>query len=595
MNVCSLPGPATNGAPERAHYGPVRLSQRPARVTTEVAANPSLPSPSPAASGRSYERRRPEETDLHAVVREQLESFLARAGESDRPVPRFVEQELRAYLRCGILAHGFLRLHCDECHLDRLVPFSCKRRGFCPSCGGRRMADTAAHLVDCVLPEVPIRQWVLTLPYPLRYRCAYDATLTSQVLRAFLRALFAGLRRRARDQWHTARGQCGAVTFIQRFGSALNLNVHFHTLALDGVYTRGDGTAARFHPLPPPSADEVARVLAGTARRIARLLASRSEGDDDALARDEPLLATLASASLRARIATGPHAGQRWRRLGDCVEPEDADADPEASPRVTAHEGMSLHADVAVPARDRRRLERLCHYVARPPLAHDRLQVRSDGRLALRLKTRWRDGTTHILMERRELLERLVPLIPPPRAHQVRYHGVLAPCASDRDRIVPGLRLAWAGPEAHPERAGGPGGRIGRCGDDYAPTPSGPSVAANGSADLRASTGPLGETDRRDARRDPGPDRPQPRRIAWAELLQRVFELDALRCPRCGARMRLLAAIEDPEVARRILECLDLPARAPPLGAVLRVSVGDDHGSSEEDPPWDFDQTPPAG
>ena len=91
----------------------------------------------------------------------------------------------------------FLRLHCDACGFDRLVPFSCKRRGFCPSCGGRRMADTAAHLVDCVLPEVPIRQWVLTLPYPLRYRCAYNARLTSQVLRAFLpRSLlsYAGAR-----------------------------------------------------------------------------------------------------------------------------------------------------------------------------------------------------------------------------------------------------------------------------------------------------------------------------------------------------------------------------------------------------------------
>jgi hypothetical protein len=99
---------------------------------------------------------------------------------------------------------------------------------------------------------------------------------------------------------------------------------------------------------------------------------------------------------------------------------------------------MSLHADVAVPARDRKRLERLCRYVARPPLALDRLEAMPDGRLAYRLKTPWRDGTTHVLMERHELLERLAPLIPPPRAHQVRYHGVLAPCASGRDRVVPG-------------------------------------------------------------------------------------------------------------------------------------------------------------
>ncbi|MBK7950722.1 MAG: transposase [Deltaproteobacteria bacterium] len=98
---------------------------------------------------------------------------------------------------------------------------------------------------------------------------------------------------------------------------------------------------------------------------------------------------------------------------------------------------MSLHADVAVPTRDRKRLERLCRYVARPPLALARLEALTDGRLAYRLKTPWRDRTTHVVMERRELLERLAPLIPPPRAHQVRYHGVLAPCASGRDRVVP--------------------------------------------------------------------------------------------------------------------------------------------------------------
>ena len=71
-------------------------------------------------------------------------------------------------------------------------------------------------------------------------------------------------------------------------------------------------------------------------------------------------------------------------------------------------------------AHDRRRLERICRYVARPPLATDRLEELPDGRLAVRLKTPWRDGTTHILMERSELIERLVPLIPPPRAHQLR-------------------------------------------------------------------------------------------------------------------------------------------------------------------------------
>lgn len=107
---------------------------------------------------------------LYQTVQAELETFLARAHARERPVPRFVERELRAFLRCGILAYGFVRVHCDECGLDRVVAFSCKGRGFCPSCGGRRMADTAAHLVDRVLPEVPIRQWVLSLPFGLHYQ-----------------------------------------------------------------------------------------------------------------------------------------------------------------------------------------------------------------------------------------------------------------------------------------------------------------------------------------------------------------------------------------------------------------------------------------
>jgi hypothetical protein len=153
------------------------------------------------------------------------------------------------------------------------------------------MADTAAHLVDRVFPAVPIRQWVLTLPYALRYRCAYDRALTTEVLRCFLRALFAELRRRVRRQWGVRAEQCGAVTFLQCFGSALNLNLHFHTLALDGAYpyVDGHGETPRFFVLPPPRYGEVSRVLAGTARRLERLLASRAEEDDDALAHDEPL------------------------------------------------------------------------------------------------------------------------------------------------------------------------------------------------------------------------------------------------------------------------------------------------------------------
>ena len=292
--------------------------------------------------------------------------FLARARAEGAPVAHFVEREIRAYLNCGVLAHGFLRVHCDTCGHDRLVAFACKGRGFCPSCGGRRMADSAARLVDRVLPEVPIRQWVLTLPYPLRYRCAWNARLTSEVLRAFLRSVFADQRRRARKLFGIRKGQSGSVTFIQRFGSALNLTPHFHTLVLDGVYPGPSHSPGVFAALPPPETEDVARVLAGTARRILRRLEQRrADDEDDPHAVDDPLMAMLGAASIRSRIATGPEAGEPWRRLGDRVEPiaEDEEAVESRAvvpSRCVRQGGMSLHADMAVPARDRRRLERLC-------------------------------------------------------------------------------------------------------------------------------------------------------------------------------------------------------------------------------------------
>jgi len=119
-----------------------------------------------------YQRHRPEQTRLYQLVERHYPAFLEHLAEAGKQLPGHVRQAFDGYLQCGRLEQGFLRLRCDTCHAEHLLAFSCKRRGFCPSCGARRMADGAAWLVEQVLPERPIRQWVLSLPFPLRFLLA---------------------------------------------------------------------------------------------------------------------------------------------------------------------------------------------------------------------------------------------------------------------------------------------------------------------------------------------------------------------------------------------------------------------------------------
>ena len=148
----------------------------------------------------AYRPRQPDQDVLHRLVRDHFETLRARAGggREGEGLPAFVEREFREFLTCGCLAAGFARFRCRACGADRLVAFSCKGRGFCPSCGGRRMTERAADLVDHVFPEVPIRQWVLTLPMRLRYVLAFDHAACRAVTAAFLSAVFAWIRLRAR-------------------------------------------------------------------------------------------------------------------------------------------------------------------------------------------------------------------------------------------------------------------------------------------------------------------------------------------------------------------------------------------------------------
>jgi len=168
-------------------------------------------------------RHRPETTLLYQVVQEYWPEFQAELARQGKYLPAYVTREFDAYLKCGRLEHGFLRVRCGTCHDEKLVAFSCKKRGFCPSCGARRMADSAALLVDEVLPHQPMRQWVLSVPFPLRFLLASQPVVMGKVLGIIYRAIATHLAHKG--GFAKPMAQTGAVTLIQRFGSALNLNI----------------------------------------------------------------------------------------------------------------------------------------------------------------------------------------------------------------------------------------------------------------------------------------------------------------------------------------------------------------------------------
>jgi Putative transposase/Transposase zinc-binding domain len=471
----------------------------------------------------TYTPRDPSQTVLYHVIAAHLETFLAscEADPDATGLPAYVQREFYDYLRYGILAHGFLRLGCDTCKHELLVPFSCKRRGFCPSCAGRRMAQMAAHLVERVIPWVPTRQWVVSVPVPLRYWMAASQDLTAKVhtiIRTTIGQYYvykSSARGVERASLHP-----GAVTFIQRFGSALNLNLHFHVIGLEGVYLdRTDtGRKPQFVTAEPPTDADIAVVIQKISRRVIRKLRRLGylEADMeppvatgyDPLRDHEPALARTMAASVQQRIACGERVGQPVRRIGSGFGHE-GERPTLTGPHCASVHGFSLHAHTQILAHRRDQLERLIRYTARGAVSLERLQEDTNGDLLYTFTHPWSDGTMGIRLSPLELLEKLAALVPLPHVHLVRYGGCLAPHSHLRGAIIPTPRQQGLDtPEA-------------------------------------CLTSP---------------------RWSWARLLQRVFALDMARCPFCPlGTLRLIAVITQGEVIGKILRHLKLSADPPPI------------------------------
>ncbi len=419
-----------------------------------------------------------------------------------------VVRELRAAVACGDAAEGFLWVRCDGCRVNCVVAVSCKGRAACPRCGGRRMAQGAANLVEGLFPDVPVRQWVLSMPIDQRLALAWRPKLVRPALAIMVRHVSDFYRRRG-------GGHPGSVTVIQRFGSTLNLNVHFHVLFADGSWSTGDdGMPPVFRATAAPTLADVSNVVEAIAADLARMIPPRPP---EGLAPDDAQQ-DLEMASLMNRSAFGHAWAPGGARKRGERRPRVHGAGLEASAGWT-----SLHAGVRIAATDRAGLERLCRYVLRPAVALSRLSLLDDDRIRLRLRHAWGDGTEAVEFTAEEFVGRLAAQVAPKGQHQIRYHGVFAPASPWRKAIVPVLRRRADVPEVYV-------------------------------------------------------DTPRRRWIAWGELILRVFGEDPQTCPRCGARMRqvalvlagggdVLAWLDDERAHQGGLVLLGARARGDPEGA----------------------------
>lgn len=464
---------------------------------------------------RPYRQRRPEKTALYRIVAAHLETFLEQGRQrTDHGFgyPRFIENSFRRYLSCGIWSEGFARVACRQCGDEFLLAFSCKTRGVCPSCSARRMHETAAVLVDNLLPEAGYRQWVLSVPFHLRFLLARDSDILNRVLSIFLRAIFASQRRRARKlSLHSPK--TGAVTFVQRFGGILNLNIHFHSLIPDGVFVPTHDGSLVFVALAPPNDHDVWVVTCRVRRRVQSLLAKLADRTDlDMTDDDRAALDAALAEALRPPVTLPPPMDEPWEHP------------MRRKQRCALDQGYSVHANAAVDPLDRKGLEKLCRYGMRSSFAQSRLSLSRDGQVRYELKKPWPTpaGVTELRLDPVAFLRRLACLIPPPRAHMVRYHGVLAPNARARPllpRPPPCPNMALALPAA---------------GDDASPAS------------------------------DPTQDAPQRLgSLRWAQMVQRVWQSDVLTCNRCQGRRRIIAFVTAPEVIAKILGHLGLPVSKP--------------------------------
>ena len=444
----------------------------------------------------AYRPRDPKKTDHYQIIHKNYQKTLHQKLLAGVELPLHIKGEFDKFMTCGIHAFGFARFNCGLCQKDKLVAYSCKRRTICPSCSGRRMADTAKHLVENVIPSVPTRQWVLSLPYKHRFLLSTHPKILSRVIGIYHRAISTFYKKQAKLSG-LVNPQAGAVSVIQRFGGALNLNVHFHSIFMDGVYFENKNGVSEFYEIIPDDED-IKRLVQSIETRINRSLIKAGLLYDEfeelgVEGLNEPdQISLIKSQSIQNRdelfqrpVAIGKREGSKF------VEYK--------SRRCATFQGFSLHANVKILSNQRSSLERLCRYISRGPISSQRVSLANNGNVILRLKTPYADGTSHFIFTPEQYIKRLIGLIPAPRQNMIRYYGVFGARHRNRKEIV---------------------ARV-----------------------------PKGKSEKKKVK---------VYRTPWADLLRRVFEYEVSYCEYCGGKLKHIASITSYKAIDKILNHVNI-------------------------------------
>ena len=410
----------------------------------------------PKKSQAVYRPRKPEKTVLFELIKKNYKTWHKNSG---IPVPKYVENEFQKFLECGILAKGFALAHCSDCHKEFALAFSCKGRGLCPSCNTKAMVETAANLVENVNSHVPVRQFVIS--FPMRIRHYFQ---THKILQAVLRIVVDEIRKRLIVCGPDLPDpKIGAITFIQHFGKTLNYHPHFHLIVADGLFST-DSDDILFHPASLTQ-DDIADTEDCIRKRVMRYFGKRGGIDKETI----------------KRMASYENSG------------------------------FSLNANVRIASWDRKSLERLIRYCARPCFASENLRWNGPW-VHYRLPKPTHTGKTFIQLDPLEFIERISHFIPYPRRHRRHYHGVFAPNSPMRKKLAVSAQ---------------------KCPKSSIPP------------DVQESVEKIEKVS-----------------LSWAKLIARIYEVNPLLCA-CGKEMKIVAIVTHPAEIKKILYGIGWPTEVP--------------------------------